>query len=296
MAAVDEWYKSYDDDNTARVADPPSMEEVPMEDRRSSMPTEVAKRYCMPSDPVQLCLTAPARKPPLMWEKSKQVPAVYDMGADWGGSVTVELKLKSADDGHSFDDSVPLKMLPYMKLSDPTDAFDIAKCRALDAENDVIVKHNRYITSLLSLFIAQNGCTTSANHVTLPSPPDNLIETRKKRLANLFADKHAAMILAVRYLAKHGMQCEEDYPIENSVAMADECAFGEEVTKRTQPGKPVRFRIPGSPPTSWSGDPADRDGLARRVKWAPGPLHSFMAPDVNIVLANDELSRHVEIL
>lgn len=153
--------------------------------KRSAMPEVVAREYAFtPESAKQLLLTAPVQKPPLMIEDAQKENAVYDMGAEYAGKVSVDLLLKSvSEDGsvtNGFDIRVPLRMLPYRTPEDPSMCFDLNACHKVDEANATIEKHNKYITSLLSLFIFENGCGTSANHVTLPSPPDVLAITRQK--------------------------------------------------------------------------------------------------------------------
>lgn len=211
----------------------------------------------------------------------------YDMGPERGGKVTASLRIMSDPPG-TFDKTVPLRMIPYKVPKDSRMCFDIAACRAADEENERIQEHNRYVTSLLSLFISKNGCSTSAGHVTLPPPPENLMETRTKRLGEIFKNKYAATILAVRYLHQHAKTCEVDYNVEDAVDAANDVAFDEAVKAKTAKGK-FRFRLPGSKPAYWSGNSDERDSMGRRVKWAKGKTHSFISAEVSVELANDEL-------
>ena len=253
----------------------------------------IARSYAAGLPPDQrLRLMAPAQKPPLLVEEARARGALaeYDMGPELAGRVRAELKLTAADG--SFEISLPLLMLPYKTTEDPRLCFDIDACRAIDNENDRIEKHNKYVTSLLSLFVAQNGCGTSCNHVTLPIPPDNMASTRAARIRKIVDDKHSATLLAVRFLFERGLLCERDYPGEAAVEKANDVAFAECIARKIDKAAcKVRFRIMGSRPATWDGDPDHRDSSGRRVKWERGPTHTFMSPDVRVVLARDELAK-----
>jgi hypothetical protein len=223
--------------------------------------------------------------PPLVAERADggcPPGAVYDMGPERGGRVCVHLQIVSEQPG-GFERRVPLRMLPYKMPKDPAMCFDIRACQATDAENLVLEEHNRYIASLLSLFVHESGCGTSAGHVTLPSPPDNMVLTRVIRLQNVLKDKHAATMLAVRYLYGLGEVCERDYMVEDAVAVADDRAFCRYIDDKRAAGR-FRFRMPGSPPASWDGFSAHPDSAGRRVEWVRGPNHSFISPEVNVAL------------
>lgn len=222
---------------------------------------------------------------PLM--KDTEPSPVYDMGPERGGEVKAYLHVVSETPG-AFDVEVPLRMMPYKTAKDPKMCFDLGTCRQLDTLNRTLEEHNRYITSLLSLFANKNGCGTSAGHVTLPPPPENLAETRIVRLKEIVKDKYGSTLLAVKYLFQHKKDCEKDYQIENAVQFANEVAFEKYVHEKQQKGQ-FRFRIPGSPPAFWDGFPTNRDSFGRRVKWVKGENHCFISPEVIIVLANDEL-------
>ena len=211
------------------------------------------------------------------------VESVYDMGPERGGKVRVRLDLTS--ESGAFRKSIALRMLPYKVPDDPRQCFDVKACQITDAHNSILEEHNRYITSLLSLFVHHNGCGTSAGHVTLPPPPDNMVLTRIARLQDVFKDKHAATMLAIRYLhTTAGALCERDYKVEEAVSVADDHAYHAYIKEKSALGG-FRFRMPGSPPASWDGCPDHPDSNGRRVMWARGPNHSFISPDVSVVLA-----------
>ena len=204
-----------------------------------------------------------------------------------GGQVRVWLRIVG-ESPSNFDKTLPLRMMPYKVPVDPKLCFDVRTCQTTDAANTVIEEHNRYITSLLSLFVHQNGCGTSAGHITLPSPPDNMLLTRLMRLQEVFKDKYSANMLAIRYLYDAGKLCEKDYRVEDAVIVANNMAYDKYVEQRKAKGK-FRFRIPGTPPTTWDGDEMNRDGFGRRVHWSRGKNHNFVAPEVNVELCSDEL-------
>jgi hypothetical protein len=209
------------------------------------------------------------------------------MGPERGGEVEVELRLLKQG---AFDLNVPLRMLPYKTPLDPRKCFDLAACYATDQANESIENHNRYITSLLSLFVNDNGCTTSANHITLPMPPDNMVETREMKLKDIFKDKYGSLVLAIHYLEERGKYCSKDYSVENAVQTSNDIAYVEAVKhyKRDREGN-VRFRIPGSPPATWSGTEGERDSFGRLVKWEAGKNHSFLSPEARVVLDNRDI-------
>lgn len=266
--------------------------------KKQMIPEVIAREYAFnPEGSKQLLLTAPAQKPPLILEESSSPLAIYDMGPENAGKVIVDLRLRSAeDDGRGFDITLPLKMLSYKTPDDPKMCFDLPTCHKVDAINESIERHNKYITSLLSIFVRENGCGTSANHITLPSPPDVMALTRIKRLEGIFKDRYSSVILAVRYLTAHGKICGTDYDIEKAVDAANDVAFEVGIQKKMSggagdknPSRRIRFRIRGSPAAFWSGVPEDRDSVNRRVQWKRGEHHSFLSPEIEVGLANDEL-------
>lgn len=269
--------------------------------KKQMIPEVIAREYAFnPEGSKQLLLTAPAQKPPLILEGPTSDPAVYDMGPENAGRVMVDLRLRSADDeGRGFDIFLPLKMLTYKTPDDPRMCFDLPTCHKVDAVNESVERHNKYITSLLSIFVRENGCGTSANHITLPSPPDVMALTRIKRLEGIFKDKYSSIVLAVRYLTFHGKICGPDYDIEKAVDAANDVAFevgiqkkmavDKDESKSKSASRRIRFRIRGSPAAFWSGVPEERDSVNRRVQWKRGEHHSFLSPEIEVGLANDEL-------
>ena len=241
----------------------------------------VDPHHCMGED-LRRIEASPSLSIPLI-DDDVGVESMYDMGPERGGRVRVRLDVSS--ESGAFHKSIALRMLPYKTPDDPGQCFDIKACQATDACNSLLEEHNRYITSLISLFVHHNGCGTSTGHVTLPPPPDNMVLTRIVRLQEVFKDKHAATMLAIRYLhTTAGALCERDYKVEDAVSVANDHAYDAYVKNRSTLGG-FRFRMPGSPPASWDGCPHHRDSAGRRVMWARGPNHSFISPDVNVVLA-----------
>jgi len=279
------------EDDESRGDDPATLKSINFQ-KKCMMPEVIARDYAFTPEgsKQQLLLEAPAQQPPLLTDAEHSDLAIYDMGPENAGRVIVDLRLRSADDcGESFDISLPLKMIPYKTPDDPKMCFDLPTCRKVDAINEVIENHNKYVTSLLSIFVRENGCGTSANHVTLPSPPDVMGLTRIKRLETIFKDKYSSTILAVRYLSSLNKICGKDYDIESAVEAANDAAFEEGIRVKIEKGKKLRFRIKGSPWTYWSGKSEDRDNLNRRVQWKRGEYHSFLSPEIDVGLANDEL-------
>lgn len=254
------------------------------------MPQAIAREYAVkPQGSAQSFLICDApSKPPLLLRDCEGVDSVYDMGPDFAGPVRATLHLRSTREGSDFDCEIPLRMLPYQTPEDPKLCFDLAVCHKVDRVNETRTEHNRYVCSLLSMFVKDNGCGTSANHITLPSPPDVLTETRAKRLNDIFKDKYGSTVLAVKYLAARERYCCKDYEPDKAVDMANEVAYQEAIQQRVGAGK-VRVKIPGSRYTNWDGDEGHRDSAGRRVKWSKGKYHSFLSPEVEIVLARDEL-------
>lgn len=263
---------------------------------RKPMSSEVAEQLYkenagmvhMSASQAALCICAGPEQQQLkcLLKDDGQSP-VYDMGPERGGPVRAWIRVASEPPG-AFDREVPLRMMPYKVPKESKMCFDLKSCHAADSENAVIEEHNRYITSLLSLFVHANGCTTSCNHITLPPPPDNMAETRAKRLKAILDDKYSATMLAVRYLHEHGKTCEVDYRVEDAVPVADQLALDLYVSDKQEKGA-FRFRLPGSVYAKWDGVPEHRDSLGRRVKFSKGKTHCFIAPDVVVELAGDEL-------
>jgi hypothetical protein len=284
------------------------MQKVDLPIRKQPTAGEAAREYSQQSVFLNQQLIKDAPKvPPLLVEEASEAPAIMDMGADFAGKVRVELHIVGVSDEDeldelvrgeeielgkkrpAFDITVPLRMMQYKLPADPRTCFDVAVCKAVDAENDRFVQHNKYITSLLSLFVRQNGCGTSAGHITNPSPPQSLMISRAKRLEDIFNDKYASTCLAVRYLCERGRLCGKDYEFEEAVTTANAIAYEETLAKKKANGK-IRFRLEGSPYATWSGNDSDRDSLGRRVKFQAAPMHSFISPEVAVVLARDELA------
>ena len=259
--------------------------DVPFHPRRELAQNYACAQQCIQHQCALLLESSVRQQPPLL--KNVKPGPVYDMGPERGGPVRASLRITSEPPG-GFDITVPLGMVPYKVPKDPKMCFDVAACQNVDSENEVLENHNRYITSLVSLFVHHNGCGTSAGHVTLPPPPDNMVITRTTRLDALFKDKYSSTMLAVRYLHEHGKLCEEDYRIEDAITFANDCAFEAYVGEKRAKGR-FRCRISGSPPAYWDGDVSHRDSAGRSVRWSRGKYHSFISVDVNVTLANDEL-------
>lgn len=264
----------------------PVLADIPIKPQKELCGDMTSRMRYDQSDRPAICFQSAISLPPIIVDTRESL--VYDMGPEMGGKVKAYLHIVSEPEG-SFKYDLPLRLFPYKTAADPSLCFNTQACRSIDAENTTLVEHNKYITSLMSLFIHHNGCGTSANHVTLPPPPEDLAETRLIRLRELFKDKHSATILAVRYLHAAGKVCEQDYAIENAVEAANAIAYEKYIKEATKDGKKFRFRIPGSPPASWDGNPDHRDSMGRRVKWNRESDHSFISPSVRVTLAQDEL-------
>jgi hypothetical protein len=273
------------------------LKDVSHPNKRSTMPDVIAREYAFtPAGAKLLSIAAPARKPDLLYEEAKKQPSVYDMGPENCGKVLVTLRLRTPPEdlppgsNAGYDEEIPLRMLPYKTPTDPVKCFDLQVCHATDKANEALQSHNRYITSLLSMFCKENGCGTSAGHITLPPPPDNMAITRIDRIDGMMKDKFATTILAVRYLSDHKKICQADYEIADAISYANDVAFDVTIQDKIEKSKgKVRFRIVGSPPCTWSGNPDERDSFGRRVKWSRKTHHTFLSPEVDVVLAEDEL-------
>ena len=266
------------------------LKNVELPNKRATMPEVIAREYAFTPEGAKLLLiTDAAKKPELCYAEAREKDAIYDMGPENCGKVKVTIRLRSANSG-GFDEEIPLRMLPYKTPTDPVQCFNLSVCHATDKINESLQKHNRYITSLLSMFVKENGCGTSAGHVTLPPPPENMAITRIDRIESLMKDKYSTTVLAVRYLAEHDKVCQKDYEISDAIEVANKVAFEVGVVRKIEKSKgKVRFRIQGSPPCTWSGNPDDRDKFGRRVKWARGKTHTFLSPEIEVELANDEV-------
>lgn len=294
MAELQQQQQQQQMTETEMMDDDQTVGEVPLKNveikiKRQPMPDAIAREYAFVPTDGSLLIEAPKPRPPLLVEDACKQVAQYDLGPEFGGSVNVDLRLRSApDNGESFDISIPMRMLQYKTPEDPKMCFDVPTCHRVDSQNEVIIQHNRYLASLLSIFIRDNGCGTSAGHVTTPSPPDVLALTRIKRLENIFKDKYASTILAIRYLAERGILCSKDYDVEQAVQRANDEAYAEGVYNRIKGGR-IRFRVTGGPPANWSGDEGERDSRGRRVRWVRGAHHSFISPEISVGLALDEI-------
>jgi hypothetical protein len=264
----------------------PDTVDVPFHPRRELAQNYACARQCIQQQYALLLESSVRQQPPLL--KNVEPGPVYDMGPERGGPVRASIRITSEPPG-GFDITVPLGMVPYKIPKDPKMCFNVTACQNVDSENEVLENHNRYLTSLLSLFVHHNGCGTSAGHVTLPPPPDNMVITRTRRLDALFKDKYSSTMLAVRYLHDQGKVCEEDYRIEDAITFANDCAFEVYVGEKRAKGR-FRYRMPGSPPAHWDGDVSHKDSAGRRVVWVRGKYHSFISVDVHVALADDELA------
>lgn len=287
------------DQEQERVSVQPTLVDLPLRDNSATMPALAARAYALShlgEDAVLRITAAPTKRPDLLYEAARLKPALFDMTAFQMGPMRVSLRIQGAQDGE-FDEEVPLRMLAYRTLEDPALTLNTAACAAADQANIEIQRHNRFLASMLSLFVKQNGCSFSAGHVTEPAQPVNLTETRVQRIKDLLADKHAATVLAVRYLNEHGKVCMADYDIADAVQTANDLAFEVEtaamLAKALASGKTgIRFRIKGMGGyATWSGKPEDRDSKGRRVKFEADKYHTFLSPDVKIVPSDDELVR-----
>ena len=272
------------------VADNTDLVNVPFESRVSQLPEIIAREYgYVPRGSDLLCITSCAERPPLLPNEfmTSVTTHVYDMTHEFAGKVEAFLHLKSTTES-GFDLEVPLAMVPYKKPLDLIKLYDLSTCKKLDEANEAVTQHNRYIVSLLSMFIRQNGCSTSANSVTLPSPPENYTVTRGCRIKKIMDDKYSTTILAVRYLKEHDKIAETDYFIENAVDAANTFAFEKAIEEKMdvskESGKPIKFRVPGSRPACWSGCVEDNDNLGRRVHWARDETHTFISPGIHVEL------------
>ncbi len=270
------------------------MKDVPIQDRSSTIPSVIERNYAfVPASAKLLSITAPTKRPPLLYNRSRESDAVYDMGTDHCGRVSVSVRIRSPKDhdGTGYDEEIPLKLLPYKTAEDPKMCYNLPTCRAIDKANEEIENHNRYLTLLISMFVKANGCGTSAGHVTLPPAPTNMTITRTERIGELMNDKFASVVLAVRYLEERSKVCQKDYEIEDAVEYANDVAFQEDIEAKIQKWQGrVRFRIVGSPPATWSGRETDRDSIGRRVKWSRDKHHTFISPCAEVVLSNDEIA------
>jgi hypothetical protein len=267
------------------------MKNVPFTDRRPSMPHIIEQRYNQVIDGDKLL---PCCLPPLLVDECKKTSedAIYDMGITRGGSVKASLHLKGVS-GSTFDIEIPLVLLPYVTCDDPSDVFNQKCCAEIDKRNYAIIEHNKYITSLLSLFTKAHDCGTSAGQITLPPTPDSMVLSREKKIKSTLSDKYMSMMLAITYLAKRDRYAIKDYNLDGIIDLANEIAFREEIDRKIREGgsKGVKFRIVGSgvAPTYWSGIDGEPDQLNRKVKWEKGSNHSFINPHATVVLVSESL-------
>lgn len=219
--------------------------------------------------------------------------SVYDLSyLDGCNKVQASLRLRSAPGSLSpgvvgFDVEFPLVMLPYKTPENPRMCFDPKTCKKVDKINDEIERHNLYVVSLLSAFIAKNGCGTSAKHVTLPSAAPLLADTRNIRIKELKSDKYSYLKLAVKYLGEaHRKYAGMDYDIDDAVELADKLAMEFAINERLEKAKKKGYilaKLPGYPPSRWSGVNGESDSAGRHLEWKAAPLHSFIYPDIEIV-------------
>lgn len=269
------------------------IKDVPLKDNRSRMVEVISEEHSKITESdggfKQAAITGGTAAPPrmLLYTEARETPAVFDMKFMEGCStpMLVSLRLK-ADPKYlqagviPFDEEIPLRILPFKTPKDPSLCFDIKACKKIDKVNEVIEAHNKFIVNLLSVFIAQNGCGTSANHVTLPSPAIDLAETRVTRIKELKADKCGYMILAVQYLAReHFLFAIKDFPIETAITLAESLSMEAEIKRKVAKGK-VYVKIPGAPRCTWTGNPDDKDSMGRTLRWKATDAHTFLCPDV----------------
>lgn len=280
-----------------------SVKDLPVQDNSARMVEILAKEHSklMESDNPSiirasstLSITAGKKERPafILYDEARSKLAKYDMTFLKGCAtpMVVSLRIKADPDAlesgfDGFDEEIPLRMLPYKTPTDPSLCFDAKACKTIDKLNESIERHNQFIVSILSLFVAQNGCGTSANHVTLPSPAPDLAETREIRINELKNDKHGYLMLAIQYLAnKHQKYAVKDYEVDQAVILAEKLAMEDEIVRKIDKGKGKVFvKIAGSPRSTWSGRSDDLDSMGRTLKWEAAKTHSFVFPDVRAV-------------
>lgn len=177
---------------------------------------------------------------------------------------------------------IPLRMIPYKKPADTNRLFDAKLCREIDTTNERIKKHNTYICNILTQFIKKNTCGTSANTIVPPAPAEEWYESRKKRMAIILNDEVKMLKLAIQYLSQLDIYAVKDYQIDDAVTLANNKAY-EIALEAEKTSKRKRVKLPGKPPSWWSGNSEEPDSNGQHLMYAKGPTHVFFAPEVVII-------------
>lgn len=194
--------------------------------------------------------------------------------------MTARIHLVGTD--NPFDLEVPLAMCNYVR-PEGDNIYDPEICREADFENIRRERHNRFIVDLFSAFMERNDCGASARRMTAPEAPPDCTAIRLQKIKELSADKYGTAKKAIEFLAARKIYCELDYEFSAAFETANDVSFKEIVSKRAESGR-VRVRLEGKPPSWWDGTSL-HDSAGNPVRWYRGKGHTFLTPEVTVVMA-----------
>jgi hypothetical protein len=232
-------------------------------------------------------ITQSSSKPPLSACKCETISYEVD---NFNFQAFIHLKDIDGD----WEETVPLSMCKYVKPSDGK-LFDIKTCSEAAQENMARQRHNKFIIDLFCAYIRLNDCGTSAGKLTLPEPPPNFTQLRLDTLKALTVDKLALSKKAIKYLADHDILCERDYEFDDAFEKANKTSFLDEIKRKTELLGKVRVRLDGKRPTWWDGV-SETDDNGTRVKWQVLEGHTFLSPNVGVVLNDEDVEEGEDII
>ena len=224
---------------------------------------------------VKAIMAAGSSRPPLIEDVAPML--VYYVN-DFG--FLADLKITDVE--NTWEKTVPLSMIPYVKPV-AEKLFDTEACNEATRINALRSKHNKWVIDLLREFVKRNDLGVSAGQITMPPPPEDAAQARANAIRAMTQDKLQLSKRAIEYLASEGLFCGKDYEFDKAFDKANEVSFVNEVLKRINgtEGKKYRVSVGGRPPTWWDGK-SERDESGHGVAWSRGPNHTFMTLDLQI--------------
>lgn len=176
--------------------------------------------------------------------------------------------------------TTPLGMCRYVKPEGDL-LFNNQACEDATRENARRQQHNKFVVDIFREFMATYDCGASANRMTLPQAPDDFVQVRLDKIKEIKNDKLGCAQKAIEYLALYEVYCGRDYKFEDAFEKANDVCYEKTVEAKGSSGSRIRVRLEGRLPCWWDGK-SSTDESGCRVKWARGPCHTFLTPDVHI--------------
>jgi hypothetical protein len=200
-----------------------------------------------------------------------------------GLDIELDLVVTSHDSSAHTRQQLALAMCPYVKVAGE-DIYSREACVQCDLQNVARERHNKFIVAALNAFLEANDCGTSAHRITAPAAPEDHAVARLDAIKKLTADKLGTSKRAIAYLAECGLYCGKDFEFDGAMEAANDEALKAAIKYRIEKGGgKVRVRAEGHKPCWWDGEsPTDEDG--KFVRWERGLGHTFLTPDVCVVV------------